>query len=109
ALIAHLHSQRIEEHDRVERIQRSSLPAVDILEYRIGDRGDQLRGGLDPVELAQVPLDVPYAHAAGVHGDDLVVESGATPLVFGDQLRLKGATTIPRDLQVHLAGIGDDG
>jgi hypothetical protein len=30
-------------------------------------------------------------------------------LVLGDQLRLEGAASIPRNLQVYLAGIGDDG
>jgi hypothetical protein len=68
-----------------------------------------VRRGLDPVELAQLPLDVPRAHPAGVHRDDLVVEPGKASLVLGDQLRLKGAAPIPRNLQVHLAGIGDDG
>src|SRR5690606_21074347 len=42
-----------------------------------------------PVELAHVPLNIPGAHAAGVKGDDLVVEAGETPAVLGDQGRIK--------------------
>ena len=46
-----------------------------------------LRGGLNTVELAQMSLDVAHAHAAGVHGNDLVIETREAPLILGNQTR----------------------
>src|SRR5450755_1047103 len=46
-------------------------------------------------------LDLPYAHATGVHRDDLVVKAGKAALVLGDQLRLKTAATVARNRQLH--------
>ena len=53
-------------------------------------------------------LDLAHAHAAGVHRDDLVVEAGKAPLVLGDQLRIEGGQPIARDLQLDLAGVGQN-
>ena len=46
--------------------------------------------------------DLAHAHAARIHGDDLVVEIGKTALIFGDQLWIEGASPIPRNRQGHL-------
>ena len=50
-------------------------------------------------------LDIPDAHAAGVHRDDLVVEAGKAALVLGDQLRLECPAPITRDLELDLARV----
>jgi hypothetical protein len=52
--------------------------------------------------------DLPRAHAAGVHRDDLVVETRKPPLVLGDQLRIKTRLAVAWNLQLDLPSIGDD-
>jgi hypothetical protein len=52
--------------------------------------------------------DLARAHAARVHRDDPVVESGEAALILGDQLRIKPGLAVARNLQLDLAGIGDD-
>jgi hypothetical protein len=39
--------------------------------------------------------DLAHAHAARIHGDDLVVEVREAALVFGDQLRVEAAGPAP--------------
>ena len=46
--------------------------------------------------------DLAHAHAARIHGDDLVVEIGKTALIFGDQLRVESAGPVTRNRQRHL-------
>src|SRR6188474_1005866 len=52
--------------------------------------------------------DLAHTHAARIHGDDLVVEVREAALVFGDQLRVKGAGPVPRNRQPHLRGAGQN-
>ena len=106
ALVADLDPQRVEEDQRVERLERPVLPLGDLVEHGVGHRADQVGRDLDAVELAQVALDLAGAHAAGVHGDDLVVEAGEAALVLGDELRVEGRQPVARDLQLELAGAG---
>jgi hypothetical protein len=75
ALVADLHPECIEEYQRVDRLERPVLPARHRLEHRVRHRADQVRRDVDAVELAQVPLDLAHAHAAGIQGDDLLRET----------------------------------
>lgn len=52
-----------------------------------------------------MPGDLPGAHAARVHGYDLVIKAGETALVLRDQLRLEPRLTVARDIDLQLAGI----
>jgi transposase len=63
---------------------------------------------VDPIKIAQMSLDLPHAHAAAVHRDDLVVKPGKAPLIFGDQLRVEGRPPITGHLDLDLAGVGQD-
>jgi hypothetical protein len=56
---------------------------------------DELRGDFDTVQIAQMALNVPHAHAAGIHRDDLLVKAGKASLVLRDELRLKTAVSVP--------------
>lgn len=58
------------------------------------------------LDILRLTHDLPRAHAAGVHRDHLVIEPGETPLVPGDQLRIKARLPVPRDLQRQLAAVG---
>jgi hypothetical protein len=42
-LVADLHPQRIEEHHRIERLQRAGLPFGHFSRHRVRHRADQLR------------------------------------------------------------------
>ena len=52
--------------------------------------------------------DLAGTHAAGVHRDDLVVETRKAALVLGDQLRVEAGLAIARHRQLDLPGVGDD-
>ena len=106
ALVADLDPQRVEEDQRIDRLQRPGLPGGDLLQHGIRHRADQVGRDLDAVELAQVPDDLAGAHAARVHRHDLVVEAGKAALVLGDQLRIEARLPVARHLQLDLAGVG---
>src|SRR3954447_9207454 len=52
--------------------------------------------------------DLAGAHAAGVHRNDLVVETRKAALVLGDQLRIETGLAVARRRQLDLAAIGYD-
>src|SRR3546814_2174168 len=64
----------------------SDLPGCDFLQHRVGDRADQIGRSVNPIQLAQMTGNLSRAHAARVHRDDLVIETGEATLVFGDKL-----------------------
>jgi site-specific DNA recombinase len=67
ALVADLHPQGIEKHQRIDCIERPVLPARHLIQHRVRHRADQIRRDVKAVELAQMALDLAHAHAAGVH------------------------------------------
>src|SRR4051794_13763981 len=108
-LVAHLDPERVEEDQRIGRLQRPRLPCRDLVQHRVGDRADQVRRDVDAVQLAQVADDLAGAHAPRVHRDDLVVEAGEAPLVLGDQLRVEARLPVAWYRQLDPARVGDDG
>jgi len=58
ALVADLDPQRVEEDDRIDRVERPVLPFPNLLEHGVGDPADQIGGDLDPVDFLQVSLDL---------------------------------------------------
>lgn len=109
AFVPDLHPQGIEEADRVDRLERAGLPSGEHLQNRVGRRADQIERDLDAIEIAQVPDDLGGAHAAGVRGDDLLVEGGKAALVRSDGLRVKGGVPITRHGHRQQARVGSDG
>ncbi len=108
-LIANLHAERIEEHDRIQRLEQAALPGGDLRHDRIGDRADQIRHTSTAYISCQERLNLSHRQAPGVEPDDLVVEPREAPLVFPDELRLEGAFPITRHLDVHRAVISEHG
>ena len=84
ALVADFHPQRIEEHQRIDRIERPLLPGRYFIEHGVGHRADQVRRYVDAVQLVQMPDDLTGAHAARVHRHDLLVEAGKAALILSD-------------------------
>ena len=68
AVVADLADDRVEEDHRIDPVQRPGLPFLDLLEHRVGDLADQVRGDLDVVDLQQMRLDVAHRHARGRRG-----------------------------------------
>jgi hypothetical protein len=66
ALVADLDPQRVEEHHRIDRVERAVLPFAHLIEDGVGDPADQIGRDVDPVELAQMALDLPYRQAARI-------------------------------------------
>jgi hypothetical protein len=83
------------------------LPGRDLVQNGIRDGADQVGRDRDAIQLAQVPDDLPGAHAPGVHRDHFVVETGKAALILGDQLRIEAGLPIARDLQLQLARVSD--
>ena len=47
-------------------------------------------------------MDVPGAHPPAIERDDLLLDPGDVPLVFGDDLRLELAVPVPGDIDLEL-------
>src|SRR4051794_29221780 len=62
-LLADLHPQRVKEDQRVDRLERAGLPGGDLVQDGIRDGADQVGRDLDAIQLAQMPDDLPGAHA----------------------------------------------
>jgi hypothetical protein len=104
-LIPDLHPQGVEEDDRIDRLERPRLPGGDLLEHGVRHRTDQVRRDVDAVEIVQMPDDLAGAHPSGIHGNDLLVETGEPPLVLRDQLRIEVRLPVARDVERQLAGV----
>lgn len=78
ALVADLDPDRVEEDQRVGRIERPLLPGGDLVEYGVGHRADQVGRHVNPVQIVRVPGDLAGAHAGRVHRHDLVIEAWKT-------------------------------
>ena len=112
-VVPDLDHDRVQEHHRVDRVQRPGLPGPHLLQHRIGDPRDRLVGQLGAVDLLQVVQDVPHGHAVRVQADDHVVQAaGDPPRALGHQQRLERPGPVPRHRQRHrpdpgLHGLGD--
>ena len=104
--VSDLDPERIEEDERINRIERPLLPGRHFIEYGIGHRADQIGRDIDAVKIMQMSHDLARAHAARVHRDDLLIEAGKASLIFGDQLRIEARLPVAGNINHKLAGIG---
>ena len=93
----------------VDRLQRSTLPVVDLVLHTIRDHRDLLVREREAVQLLDGLGDVALAHAAGVHGKHLVVDARNVHGTLGHNLRLECRLAITRRLDLGLAKAGLDG
>ena len=54
-------------------------------------------------------MDLANRHPPGVHGDDLVVEAGEAPFVFGDEDRFEATLSVAWDVDPERAVFGQYG
>ena len=107
ALVADFDPQRVEEDQRIARLQRAVLPFANRFQNRVRHRRDQIGRNFEPIDLKQMTLDLPHRHPARIHGYDLVVEAGKSPLVASDQLRIESSFTVTRNTKIELRRLGD--
>src|SRR5271166_3241563 len=105
-VFADLHPQRVEEHHRIDRLQRPALPRRHLRQHPVGHRADQVGADLGGIGFNQIALDLPHRQAARIQRHDLVVEAGKAPRVLGNQQRLEAAVAVARRLDPHLAVTG---
>jgi hypothetical protein len=84
----HFHPQGIEDHHRVDGIERPLLPGRHFLEHRVGDGADGVRSDVDVIQLLQVPLDLADCHPRRVERQYVLIELGKPPRMLRNQLRL---------------------
>jgi hypothetical protein len=97
-----LDDNAVERDDGIERLERAVLPGAYVVEHRVGHAADERFGDFDLVEFQQHGLHVADAHAAGVHGQDFVVEALEARLALRDQLRLEAAVAVARGVDGEL-------
>jgi hypothetical protein len=97
------------DHWTPPRVQRPVLPLGHALDDLVGDRGDRLPRDLGSVDLAQVGLDLAGGQPLGRQRDDQLVDTGQTPLTFGDDLRFEGGVTVTRDVDLDRSDLGQHG
>ena len=61
-----LDHQGVQVEDRVDLLQRPALPGLDLLEHRVGDRGDGVVGQLHAQRAGQMVGDVAHGHPAQI-------------------------------------------
>ena len=106
SLVADLDPERVEEHNRIDRIQRPPMLLAHLLEHRVGHPADQVRRHRDAVELPQVTLDIAHRHATRIERQDAIVEAVEAALALGHDHRFEAAVAIARHRKRHLAVLG---
>src|ERR1700683_4379446 len=95
AALADLQNHAVEEHDRVDVLQRPLGPVAHIVHHGIRDPGDEVAADLHAVDLSQVRFDVSGRKATAIDREDLLVKANEPPLALADDLRLEAAIPIP--------------
>ena len=107
AALADLQDHAVQEHDRVDVLQRPLSPVPDVVHDRVGHPGDQVAADLHAVDLLEVRLDIAHRQAARVQGEDLLVEPLEAALALADDPRLKAPVPIAGSVDPDLAVLGD--
>ena len=77
-------------------VERAALPGFNIFQHTVRNRTHVLCTDANAVLFFQEGADVTGRHAASVHGDDLVIESGKLTGVLGKQNGRESALSIAR-------------
>lgn len=105
-VIPDLDPQRVEEHHRVDRVERPVLPGGHLVEHRVGHPRDEIGRHLDLIELAQMPLDLPHRQATRVQRDHLVIKPVEPRLAFRHDLQLESCVPVARHIDGHRTVFG---
>ncbi|KQK52786.1 hypothetical protein APV24_00095 [Campylobacter jejuni] len=86
--------QAVDEHERIEWLQRTVSPLLHLLHDAVCDMGNLFVRHLETIDVLDGGGDVMLAHAPSVQGEDLAFDGGDIALVLLDDLRLEGAPTV---------------
>src|SRR5208337_1495062 len=103
--VADLDVDRIDEKDRVNRIQRPALPFCYLLDDPVGHVADHLLRHLGAVHLGQVRGNLPVGQALRGKGNHHVIDPGQMALPLTDDLRLETGVPVPRHRDSHRPAI----
>jgi hypothetical protein len=101
-VLADLHPQRIEEHYRIDRLQRPALPRRHLRQHSVGHRADQLWTDLGAISFNQIALDLAHRQTTRIQRHDAVVEGSEPARMLGEKQRLEAALAVTRRLDQHL-------
>jgi len=65
----------IQINDRVQGFQRMGLPSLDVLNDRVGERGNERWRNYRPIYVHQVGLILADGHDSGIERQDLIIEA----------------------------------
>ena len=99
---------RIHEHKRVQGIQGRGLPFFYLREDAVRDLADHLGRHFNSIQVLDLVMDIPCAHAPCVKGDYFFFDAGNIPLVFGNKLWLKLPVAVPGDIKRELSKLAFD-
>jgi hypothetical protein len=99
----------VDEHHRVDRVQRPVLPLRHAVDDLVGDRGDGLAGHLRAVDLGQMRRHLPGGQPSRGQRDHQLVDPGQPPLALGDDLRLERAVPVAGDVDLDRPDLGQHG
>jgi hypothetical protein len=97
----------VQEHDRVDVLQRPLSPFAHVVHDRVGHLRDQLPADLHAIDLLQMRLDIPHREPAAIERQDLLVKPDEPPLALADDLRLKAPIPITRSVELDLPVLAD--
>lgn len=107
--VADLDDNRVQVEDRVELFERAFLPGGDFLQHHVGGLRDRVMGQLGTEGGCQLVGDIPDSHASGVEGDDYFIQTAGAARALRYQCWDECAGTVPRYVQIHVAGDGEYG
>ncbi len=74
AAVADLEDHAVQEHDRIDVLQRALGPLAHVIHDRVGDAADEIEADLNAVDLLQVRADVTDRQPTALQREDLLVE-----------------------------------
>ena len=93
----------IYEHNRINLIQRTILPIIDILQYLVCYIGNEALRTLKTVDFLYLLGYLPCSKTSGIHTDNLLVDFRYVFLMLFHNLRLKGTVSVLGNIYLKFA------
>ena len=104
--VADLDHERVDQHHRIDRIERTGLPFLHVAEHLVRHGRHQITRDVGSVEIGEVLGDIAGGHALRIQRDHRLVEPRDSALMLGHHHRRERARPVPRDLDREIADLG---